>query len=221
MVVAKVPYKAKAEQSLQDILSSHGLEYQSLAESPPEILREVQRRPVFEDFRSIELPELVLRDSLVKPILKKLSVTRVGSCAHAAGHYIPRPKGSLDCILHYCVAGKGWCEISGWRWEISVGNVLLVPAKIPHEYGASEEDPWSIHWLHFRGKTALEFCNLLQVSEEQPVFQLPLDHEVLSCFDEIYEWMGMIHNYDHLVAASGTLGRFLSLANLKRYSINQ
>lgn len=208
-LIPKVAHKAKVGQTLETLIFSHGFNYHNAAEVSPKIMREIQ------------LPILTICDSLKQPILKDLLVTRTGSGCCAAGHYIPHPEGSLDCVLHYCVAGKAWCEIGDRRWDVAEGNVLLLPAKVPHKYGDSKDGPWTFHWIHFRGNMALELCQLLGTSEQQPILQLKVDSENLACFDELYQWMEMAHTYDNLVAASGSLLRFLSLANTKRYLTNQ
>jgi len=147
-LIPEVGYRAKPSQTLQSILAAHGLYYERLTDIPVKVAREIQRRAVFADFRSIEVAGEMIRDALTRPILKDLLVTRIGYCSRASGHFIPRPEGSLDHVLHYCVDGKGWCEIGGRRWTITPQTVLLIPARVPHCYGAVEKDPWSIYWIH-------------------------------------------------------------------------
>jgi AraC family transcriptional regulator, arabinose operon regulatory protein len=219
-LIPEVGYRARPSQTLPSILAAHGLHYERLTDIPPKVAREIQRRAVFADFRSIEVAGELIRASLKRPILKDLLVTRIGHCSRAAGHFIPRPEGSLDHVLHYCVAGKGWCEIEGRRWTIAPQTVLLIPAGVPHCYGAADENPWSIYWIHFTGRAAADYCRLLGVSAEAPLFHLPSTDEILSGFEATYELMNGMHSDGQLVAASGALSRFLSMANLRRHSIN-
>ena len=219
-LIPEVDYQAKPSQTLLSILEAHGLHYERLTDIPPKVAREVQRRAVFADFRSIEVTEEVIRDSLAQPILENLLVTRIGYCSQAAGHFIPRPEGSLDHVLHYCVKGKGWCEIHGRRWTIAPDTVMLIPAGVPHCYGAMDKDPWTIHWIHFTGKMAADYCSLLDATEETPLFLLPCSEKLLSIFETTYQQMNNVHSYGQLVAASGTLAQFLGLANLERHSVN-
>ena len=219
-LIPDVGYRARPAQTLQSILAAHGLEYDSVSDIPPKIAREIQRRAVFEDFRSIELPASTIQDSLEREILRDLLVTRIGYTANAAGHFIPRPEGSLDFVLHYCVDGRGWCEMLGRRWVVPPETVLLIPANEPHCYGAMDDDPWSIYWLHFTGRAAGEYCRLLQVTRESPLFNLVCSEEIFSAFECIYEPMNKIHTYNNLAAATGALSRFLTLANIRRLSAN-
>jgi len=219
--IPEVGYRAVPSQTLRSILAAHGLHYETLTEVPPAVAREVQRRPVFEDFRSIELPGPTIRASLGQPILADLLVTRIGYCARAAGHFIPRPEGSLDCVLHYCVDGQGWCELAGRRFSIPSETVLLIPAGVPHGYGAAEGDPWSIYWIHFTGRAAADYCRLLDASPESPVFRLACSQEIRSALEATYRAMDNVHAYSQLAAATGALARFLTLANTQRGSLNQ
>ncbi len=219
-LIPEVGYRARPSQTLQSILAAHGLHYDRIADIPPKVAREIQRRAVFADFRSIEVTGEMIRDSLTRPILKDLLVTRIGYCSRAAGHFIPRPEGSLDHVLHYCVDGKGWCEINGRRWTIGPETVLLIPARVPHCYGAADKDPWSIYWIHFAGKTAADYCRLLGVTPEAPLFHLPCTEQLLSVFEATYQLMNTVHAYGQLVAASGRLSQFLTMGNLERHSVN-
>jgi len=219
-LIPEVGYRARSSQTLQSILETHGLHFDQLTDIPPKVAREIQRRPVFADFRSIELPGEMIRESLARAILTNLLVTRIGYCSRAAGHFIPRPEGSLDHVLHYCVEGKGWCEIGGRRWTIPPQTVLLLPAGVPHCYGAMKKEPWSIYWIHFAGRTAAAYCQLLGATAETPLFHLPCTEELLAVFEATYQLMNGVHAYGQLVAASGTLAQFLSMANLARHSVN-
>src|SRR3990170_947982 len=99
---------------------------------PPQLLREAQKRG-FPDMRSILLPPPLIRGSLKELLLRDLLVTRIGYCARAAGHHIPRPEGSLDHILQYCVAGQGWLKMAGREWNnIGSDTMLCLPAGVPH-----------------------------------------------------------------------------------------
>ncbi|MBN2024157.1 MAG: helix-turn-helix domain-containing protein [Pirellulales bacterium] len=219
-LIPEVGYHATPRQTLQSILAAHGLHYDRLEDIPPKVAREIQRRPVFEDFRSIELPAPTILASLGQPLLRDLLVTRIGYCTHAAGHFIPRPEGSLDHVLTYCVAGQGWCEIGGRRWLIPEDTVLLVPAGAPHCYGAAADDPWSMYWIHFTGRAAGDYARLLGATAENPLFRLVRSQEILSVFEMTYRLMHNVHAHMQLVAASGALAHFLGMANIARHSVN-
>jgi quercetin dioxygenase-like cupin family protein len=54
--------------------------------------------------------------------------------------------------LDLLCAGEGYFEINGSRYEITPDYFFILPAHIPHKYGANSDNPWTIYWVHFTGK---------------------------------------------------------------------
>lgn len=54
-------------------------------------------------------------------------------------------------ILIYCVEGSGSAEIARKKYEIEPGSFIIIPAGDRHWYSASEENSWTIYWVHFNG----------------------------------------------------------------------
>ena len=169
--------------------------------------------------RSIILPQPLIRDSLRQPLLRDLLVTRIGYCRRAAGHYIPRPEGSLDHILHYCVAGKGWLRMAGQEWIISPDTMSFLPRGEPHSYGADTRQPWSIYWIHFTGRQAADFFDVLRVTANNPLVHLPATPEILTAFAQIEAPMTEVHTRPHLVLASTALARLLGLIQARHSAL--
>jgi AraC-like DNA-binding protein len=193
---------------------------QRVEDLPPPLLREAQKRG-FPDMRSIILPPRVIHESLTQPVLRDLLVTRIGYCARAAGHQIPRPAGSLDHLLHYCVAGQGWLRMAGREWSVPADTMMFIPRGEPHVYGADSEQPWSIYWIHLSGRQAADYFTALQVHREQPLVHLPCSEEILSAFEVIEGYMAAVHTPPNLLAASTALARFLGLVQVHRYAMTQ
>ena len=139
--------------SAEDVLRGAGVAFERLEDVPAKVVREVMRHN-FANMRSIELSASIIVASLKQPLLGDLLVTRVGYSGPSAGHYIPRPEGSLDHILIHSVHGAGWLEMGEKRWKIDPDTVVCIPAGVPHCYGADPADPWSIYWLHLTGTQA-------------------------------------------------------------------
>jgi AraC family transcriptional regulator of arabinose operon len=191
-----------------------------LDDVPVGLLREVQKRG-FPDMRSIFLPPPLIRDFLQRPLLRDLLVTRIGYCSRAAGHYIPRPEGSLDHIMHYCVGGKGWVRIAGRQWDVSPDTALFLPRNVPHLYGADPADPWSLYWIHFTGIQAAEFFEILRVGANQPLLHLLCTEQILSTLRCIESHMARVHTRASLLAASTTLASFLGLIQLQQFATEE
>jgi AraC-like DNA-binding protein len=117
-------------------------------------MKTIKRRDGFEGEKMINLPESVwkkvIRDNAV---LAQLYVTHIGYFPKAAYHYREWKKGCPDNILIYCLRGKGWYETGKKRFEVGVNEFIIIPATKDHlRYGADENDPWTIYWIHFSGR---------------------------------------------------------------------
>jgi AraC-like DNA-binding protein len=187
-----------------------------MEEMPVELVRECMRRG-FPDMRTIELPPPIIGASLEKPLLRDLLVTRIGYASRAAGHFIPRPTGSLDHIFLNCVAGRGWLRLGGRTWKVTANTAQFIPRGVPHAYGADAKSPWSVYWIHFTGRQAHEYFGALGVSTELPQLHLENNDELLSAFRHVEQHMAEVHTPANLIAASGALARFLALLQLRRF----
>jgi AraC-like DNA-binding protein len=117
------------------------------------------------------------------------------------------------------VAGSGWLEIAGRRWEWPPETAAFLPRGVPHKYGTNAAKPYSMYWIHFTGRQAAEFFAALQVTERNPLLHLAYTEEILSVFETIYGYMAEVHTPPNLLAASTALGRFLGLIQLRRLQV--
>lgn len=212
--------RAEQSRTLREILGKHNIRYNHLEDIPVSEIRRIQIQPVFKDFRSFKLHSPMIRQALKEPVTGELLVTRIGSVTRAAGHYIPRPDGSLDHVFQYCLEGEGWCEMHGNSWKVPPNHAILIPAGVPHCYGAVEENPWTHYWIHFAGTRAPFYTELLGVTPENPVFKLPRSANIIAALESIYHLAMAPPVTKHLVATTGALSNFLGSINLERFSMN-
>jgi len=92
--------------------------------------------------------------------VKALWATSIGWFPHAQNHFIERPQGAKQHILILCVDGRGWVKSGSRRETVSAGQAVLIPAGVPHAYGASPRNPWSIHWAHFEGADSAAYLQM-------------------------------------------------------------
>jgi AraC family transcriptional regulator, arabinose operon regulatory protein len=215
----RVPIRG-GELTLAKLLANLRRARKRIEEAPVEMVREAQKRG-FPDMRSILLPPPVIRASLAEPLLRDLLITRIGYCSRAAGHFIPRPEGSLDHILIYGVAGVGWLRMGGREWAIPAETVVYIPAQTPHTYGADENDPWSLYWIHFTGRQADDYFAALGVGADEPLLHLACTEDVLSDFEVAYGHMAAVHTRVRLIAAATALARFLGMIQLRRHAMER
>lgn len=107
------------------------------------------------------IPRPLLESMKTHPLLHQLMPTDIGWYPNAQYHYCERPTGAGEHILILCVAGEGWFELNGKRGVVQQNEALLIPRGMAHSYGASVDDPWSIHWVHFTGGSSDYFARLL------------------------------------------------------------
>jgi AraC-like DNA-binding protein len=95
-----------------------------------------------------ELRERYSRD----PIFRSLLVTDIGYFPNALGHFVERPEGFNSTIVKYCHRGRGFYSFAGGEERaVSQGQVFVIPPGVPHCYGSSDDEPWSIYWVCFNG----------------------------------------------------------------------
>lgn len=112
--------------------------------------------------RQTVYPFYIIEEALENPLVEDLVVHSMGYYPKAEHHYIDRPNGCGEYILIYCVKGEGWYVLNGKRHIVPENHFFILPAEQPHQYGASEYDPWYIYWAHFKGKKAIKIGENLQ-----------------------------------------------------------
>lgn len=121
------------------------------------------------------------------PLLHGLYPTDIGWYPTARYHYRERLEGAPEYILIYCVAGSGWARINDRQFTVTAGDTLIIPAHTPHVYSASLEDPWSIHWFHFRGETAYQFVQQLKPNQHVVAIHEKAHIPICETFQECYD----------------------------------
>jgi len=82
-----------------------------------------------------------------------LEVTDLGYFPRAQGHFRSRNGGCAQHIVLLCLEGTGFLRVQGRKEQrLNAGDVGFVPLGQGHEYGASDDFPWTIQWVHFRGE---------------------------------------------------------------------
>jgi len=99
-----------------------------------------------------------------------LYVSSTGFFPNALTHSCLRPNGASTWQLIYCIAGKGFVSLNNSDpLPVGKGQLIFLPPNIPHHYYASNDEPWSVYWIHFNGVLA---TNLLKQPKLQGAFHL-------------------------------------------------
>lgn len=129
------------------------------------------------------IPRPLFKEMAHHVLLHQLAATDIGWYPQAKHHYFERPAGAPENILILCVDGAGWAEIEGKRVEVSRHQALLIPRETAHRYGADEQAPWSIHWVHLIGPVAEYFVHLLP----DEVFLMSVAAETVTATESLFQ----------------------------------
>lgn len=175
-------------------------------------MKKIKVRDGFEGQKLISLPSMIYKNiELDNVILNQIFITHIGYFPKAAGHFRERKKGCDDNILFYCLKGKGWYIIDQKKYEVGPSEFVHLPATTSSlQYGADDEQPWTISWVHYRGKDLESFNKVLNISVNDGPQRIPYNEKGLQIWDEMYRSLEMGYSRDNLNNANMCLYHFLS-----------
>lgn len=160
--------------------------------------------------QSCILPEVKRRLSATNILCRNLYITDIGFYPHALKHNRERPKGCAQHVLIYCMEGEGWFSVDKKQFSVKANQYFILPKGIPHEYGASDKNPWSICWVHFTGEQADSLCHFLlprKSAAPQTVSPSPIRQML---FDDILYHLEFMNNTENIIYANYSLHAFLT-----------
>jgi len=128
------------------------------------------------------------------PLTKNLYLIAMGYYPKALHHHMSRQQHD-NTLLIYCTAGKGIVISDGTTYQVSAGDLVLLPKNVPHQYHADTTDPWSIYWLHVDGLLTDALCQHL--SMDKPVASIGLQPQISSQLESLFS---LRHNGYNLTA---------------------
>lgn len=156
------------------------------------------------------LPGKIVQSCEDSPLISNLFITDIGFYPKAKFHYRKRSVGISQHILIYCVDGKGWVQLDGHEYEVKSGQYFVVPAETVHQYGSDEDAPWSIYWLHFKGRLANDYTSQLTRNKTKFVASVNFSEERTRLFDSMYATLENGYSADNLGYINMCLWYFLS-----------
>ena len=147
-----------------------------------------KQRDGFAGQRMVVLPPRLLKNAITEnPLLAQLYITQMGHFPKASFHYRERRNGCPDNILFYCQQGKGWYVLGKEYFEIKANEYAILPAGTHYmRYGADEQDPWSIYWVHFSGTYIQQLNQLLSITASRGAKPVPFDEKTTENWETIY-----------------------------------
>jgi AraC family transcriptional regulator of arabinose operon len=178
----------------------------------------VERATGFPNQRLVVVPRPLVREALERPVTRRLVVTDAGVFPAAGEHGRYRPQGTDETIVILCVAGAGWVETGGARYDVGKATAVVLPGNTgeAHAYGASAGDPWTIWWCHVRGSDAAELVEESGVGAGRPIIPLVAVDRLTAMLDEIITALEQDQSPARLVATAGMAWKLLATLAVDR-----
>ncbi|WP_025157742.1 AraC family transcriptional regulator [Leifsonia aquatica] len=161
--------------------------------------------------RMIVVPRPVAAEALRLPVTKRLLVTDIGYYPRACGHEVVRSRGIDQAIVIVCVSGAGRVETRTGSWGVGPGQLLAIPRGVEHTYGADDDDPWTIWWIHVDGTDATDLIEQLAPAPGRPLPGVGDLVGTVAVLDEIAAHLDQDVSRARLLAASGCAWKLLAL----------
>jgi AraC family transcriptional regulator of arabinose operon len=120
--------------------------------------------------KMIVLPPNVKKLVVKNDLINRLYLTAIGFYPHAVFHSRARKAGCSQYILLYCVAGSGNVVIEDKNFDLHANHYIILPKNIPHQYTSSQNNSWTIYWIHIKGDNADILFSRYIENAELPVF---------------------------------------------------
>ncbi len=176
----------------------------------------MKKQTGFEYEKLLVLPDYVLSELSQHELISQLYVTDIGYFPRAEHHHREREQGADTTIFIYCADGEGWYALDGGEvTHVRSQSLIVLPAGIPHEYGASEGQPWSIYWFHLKGSAVQTLIDSYALSSD--TLQLPLgaSAKLLELFDHCYHILiDKAYSHPHQLHISQTMRHLISTIGL-------
>lgn len=160
--------------------------------------------------RSIVLPPMTIEAERQDPLVSSLYITDIGYYPHADRHRRERREPIGEYVLIYCMEGLGWYEVKGRHYEVGANQFFILPANVPHTYGADCSQPWTIYWIHFTGNHAAVYSEgMLTPHDIRPSLNSRIS-ERQHVFEEIFSTLERSTDSESLRYASSLLHYYLA-----------
>ncbi len=158
--------------------------------------------------RMIVIPKTDVEKFRENVFVQRLYMTDIGYFPNAKHHYRSRPQGIDEYIYFFCVSGKGTVVIDGQSFPLHKNTAICIPKERPHSYYSSDDDPWSILWVHFSGTDVrhypLEYARKISFQSAYSA------NRMLFLFNELFRILENEYSVGNFIYVSHTLQMILS-----------
>jgi AraC-like DNA-binding protein len=174
-------------------------------------MKNIKKKEGFEGQRAIVLPRKIIPlQCSSNPVIGDAYITDIGYYPKARFHYRKRAHGIDQNILIYCVEGSGKATINDSAYNVSPGDFIIVPARIPHSYAANEEHAWTIYWMHFKGRISDSMSESLIGKYNGYKGSVNFSQKRIELFEEIYSNLERGYSNENIYYANMCLWHFIA-----------
>ncbi|MEN2416275.1 AraC family transcriptional regulator [Flavobacterium mesophilum] len=176
------------------------------------MIKKFKQRDGFQGEKLISLPDSVWKKTIKKnPVMANLYITHIGYFPKANYHHRERKNGCADNIFIYCTRGKGWYKIKNQRFEVGINDFFIIPATTEEmSYGADENDPWTIYWVHFSGNDMENFNKGFNIGLYDGPQQIIYNEKGIELWLSMYQNLEMGYSKENITKANLCLYHFIS-----------
>ncbi|WEK54705.1 MAG: AraC family transcriptional regulator [Candidatus Cohnella colombiensis] len=176
----------------------------------------VRKADGFQSEKIVVLPPYILNEIILHPLISPLFITDIGYYPRAMNHFRERKEGCDSHILIYCIGGEGTVTIDQKQpLRLTERTMVILPAGIPHCYGADLNDPWSIFWFHLSGDASAAFLHSLNLLDNPMQLSAGDEEKFVTLFHQCYDiLLTKPYSIPHHVHVSQTVRYLLSLLGL-------
>ena len=125
---------------------------------PMNLISMAKQKDGFLGEQALVLPPAIVQRMKTDPATSILYITDIGYYPKAYNHFRERETPIDQYVFIYCTEGRGWFSLDGQKHPVVPNQYFILPAGLPHAYGADEKEPWTIYWIHFGGTLAPLYC---------------------------------------------------------------
>ncbi|MFD2115717.1 helix-turn-helix domain-containing protein [Paenibacillus yanchengensis] len=143
--------------------------------------------PAFDPDKIYVQPDYILQELQKNELTKQCYISDIGCFPEAKAHLRERLSGCEEHILIYCADGEGWLEFDNQpKTTIKPRQLIVIPAGTPHRYGAVNDNPWSIYWMHIQGTHAMELMQTYALTSQPLTFSTNLHQRWIEEIEQCY-----------------------------------
>ncbi len=168
------------------------------------------------------IPQRLIKLLEKHPLTRELYPISFGHYQRAKGHSMNRSQHK-DELLIYCTEGEAEVVTGQQALKVVAGDLLYLPAGEAHRYTTLDNNPWTIHWVHYSGPLASYFRQYLGFSGLNRRINLGRQPRLLVDFNGLLSVQDSGFQEQPLIHASNRLRQLLTALPLshKRPQVKQ